>query len=100
MKEFFFITFILCFSANYELTDDQLLGIVEEIFCVNILEGSASDSSRLTLKEVPQLIADIRNDTPALPPPTNESQTSNILDFKEIVSNITLEVLVSMSNGE
>jgi len=86
-------------SANYELTDDQLLGIVEEIFCVNILEGSASDSSRLTLKEVPQLIADIRNDTPALPPPTNESQTSNILDFKEIVSNITLEVLVSMSNG-
>ena len=74
--------------------------IVEEIFCVNILEGSASDSSRLTLKEVPQLIADIRNDTSALPPPTNESQTSNILDFKEIVSNITLEVLVSMSNGE
>ena len=72
------------------MSDDQLVGILEEIFCVNMAPGS-TDGSRLTLTQVPELIADIKSET-VTPPPQ--------LDYKEVVSNIILEVLVSMSNGK
>lgn len=78
------------FSANYEMSDDQLIGILEEIFCVN-MAPSSTDGSRLTLAQVPDLVADIKSEVVSPPPQ---------LDYREVVSNIILEVLVSMSNGK
>ena len=74
------------------MTDDQLIGILEEIFCVNIASCS-TDGSRLTLIQVPELVADLKSEAGSLSPPP-------CLDFKEVVSNIVLEVLISMSNGK
>ena len=74
------------------MTDDQLIGILEEIFCVN-MASSSTDGSRLTLIQVPELVADLKSEAGSLSP-------SPCLDFKEVVSNIVLEVLISMSNGK
>ena len=73
------------FSANYELSEDQLLNIIEEIFSVNLMAGSA-DGSRMTLTQVSELV-------------TEQKRLTSSLNFKEIVSDVLMEVLVSLSNG-
>lgn len=72
-------------SANYELSEDQLLSIVEEIFSVNLL-ASSSAATRYPVAQASELLAERKQD-------------SSSIDFKEVVSDILFEVLASISNG-
>ena len=76
-------------SANYELTDDQVLGCLEDIFNVDIISGS---SEKLKLTTTFALVEELKKEDSA----DHERQR---LDYKEIVSSIIMEVLILISEG-
>lgn len=77
-------------SSASEMTDDNILGIIEDIFAVQLLPGEAKE--RLRLKDTTLLVQELKSDS--------GEGAKTALDFHEIVSSIIMEVLTGIGSGQ
>ena len=90
-------------SANYEINDEQILGVIQNIFGCKILctpsLTSANDDSKselLYLPECSRLVAETRQEL-ALKLTANPVQKEDMLNYSEVVSDILTEILIGMT---
>jgi len=80
-------------SANYEVTDEQVLGTLQTIFAVKLPKAATSaPDSNLNLPDTAAFLA--------LKTAENEESCPQDIDWKELISDILTEVMLKMANGQ